>query len=146
MLCLGNELIADDGFGPAVASELRTRSIDADVVESALDGLALLDELVGVDRLVVVDTVATGSATPGSVTVVTEQEIAARPGGWQHALGLFDAIRLARSLGLDAPREVVLVMIEAGDLVCVGGPMTQAVRRSVPRAVSLVEGLVEGEA
>jgi hydrogenase maturation protease len=146
VLCLGNELIADDGVGPAVAAELRNRGADVDLAESALDGLALLDDLVGADRLVVVDAILTGSTAPGSVRVVTEQELAASPGGWQHALGLFDTIRLGRALGLAVPREVVLVVVEAADLVCVGGPLTPEVRGAVPRVASLVEQLLEDDA
>ena len=45
VLCLGNDLIADDGVGPAIAAELRSRSVDAEVTESSLDGLGLLDDL-----------------------------------------------------------------------------------------------------
>lgn len=144
VLCLGNDLIADDGVGPAIAAELRRRSIDAEVAESSLDGLGLLDDLVDVDRLVVVDAISTGRSAPGSITVVGEDGIAAAAGGWQHALGLFDAIALARALGLDAPGEVVLVAVEASDLVRVGGPMTDAVRVAVPGAASIVEDLVKG--
>jgi len=144
VLCLGNDLIADDGVGPAIAAEVRSRTVDAEVAESSLDGLALLDDLVDVDRLVVVDAISTGRSAPGSIIVVSEREIAAAAGGWQHALGLFDAIALARALGLDAPGEVVLVAVEVSDLVCVGGPLTEAVRRAVPEAASIVENLVKG--
>lgn len=142
VLCLGNELIADDGVGPAVAEELRGRSFDAEVVENCLAGLALLDDLLGVERLVVVDAVATGSAPPGTVHVLTEEDVAVSPAGWQHAMGLFESIDLARALGLCAPGEVVLVAVEAGDLVNVGGPLTDAVREAVSMVATLVEDLV----
>lgn len=145
VLCLGNDLIADDGVGPAVAEGLRKHSVDAEVAESCLAGLALLDDLLGVERLVVVDAVGTGSVPPGSVHLFTEEDVAAGPAGWQHAMGLFEAIDLARALGLCAPEEVMLVAVEAGDLVTVGGPLTKEVRGAVDRAVALVEDLVAGK-
>jgi len=145
VLCLGNDLIADDGVGPAVAEELRNHSVDAEVTESCLAGLGLLDDLLGVERLVVVDAVGTGSVPPGSVHVLTEEDVAASPAGWQHAMGLFEAIDLARALALCAPEEVVLVAVEAGDLVTVGGPLTEDVRGAVDRVVAVVEDLVTGK-
>ena len=145
MLCLGNEMIADDGVGPAVAAELRDRSIDAEVAESCLAGLALLDDLLGVERLIVVDAVGTGTVPPGTVRLLTEDEVAASPAGWQHAMGLFESIDLARALGLCAPAEVVLVAVEAGDLVTVGGPLTEEVRGAVGRTVIVVEDLLAGQ-
>ena len=137
MLCLGNEMIADDGVGPAVAAELRDHSVDAEVVESCLAGLALLDDLLGVQRLIVVDAVGTGMAPPGTVRVLTEDEVAASPAGWQHAMGLFESIDLARALGLCAPEKVVLV--------AVGGPLTEEVRGAVGRTVIVVEDLLAGQ-
>ncbi|MCB2223326.1 MAG: hydrogenase maturation protease [Actinobacteria bacterium] len=142
MLCLGNPLVADDAVGPAVAAELRSRLSDAEVVESSLAGLGLLDDLLDVDRLVVVDAVATGRAPAGATHVWAEDDIDASPGGWQHSLGLFEMLGLARALGLHAPRDVVLVGVEAGDLTNVGGPMTPPVGAAVPAVVGVVERLV----
>lgn len=144
MLCLGNPLIADDGMGPAVADELRRRRVAADVAESSLAGLGLLDDLLGVDRLVVVDTVETGAGPPGTLRVVSGDEVEAGPAGWQHAMGLFESLSLARALGLDAPREVLLVAVEAGDLVSVGAPLTPPVRDRIPEVADLVEQMVRG--
>jgi hydrogenase maturation protease len=144
VLCLGNPLVADDGLGPAVAAELRSRTLGAEIVESSLAGLGLLDDLLEVDRLVVVDAVATGTAPAGAAHVWGEDEVTAAPGGWQHSMGVFEMLRLARALGLDAPHEVVLVGVEAGDLATVGGPMTGPVGAAVPAVASQVEGLVRG--
>ena len=142
VLCLGNDLIADDGAGPAVAAVLRRIGVDADVSECDWAGLAMLDLVVGVDTLVVVDVVATGSAPPGSVRVFSETDLASGPAGSQHGLGLFEVLGLARSLGLEVPGSVVVVAIEAGDLVGIGSPMTGAVAAAVPVAAGIVEDLL----
>ena len=44
-----------------------------------------------------------------------------------------------------SPMEVVLVVVEAGDLNGVGGPPTSEVLRVVPRAASIVGEPVEGD-
>lgn len=142
VLCLGNDLIADDAVGPEVACRLRARSLPAEVVESAETGFALLDHVAEVSLLVVVDAVVTGGAAPGTVHVLDEGEIAVTPGGSQHYVGLFEALDLVRHLGQDAPDRVVLVAVEAGDLVTVGGPMTPPVAGVVERVAEIVAGLV----
>lgn len=141
MLCLGNDLIADDGLGPAIARRLRERTPAVDAVESSLTGLGLLDELLGVERLVVVDAVVTGTAEPGAVRVVTESDVEVPRGGSPHYIGLFEALDLGRALRLPVPEEVVLVAVEAGDLSTVGGDLSDDVRAALPGIVDLVAGL-----
>jgi hydrogenase maturation protease len=142
VLCLGNDLIADDGAGPAVAAALRRLGVDAEVDECDWAGLGLLDFVVGIDILVVVDVVATGSVPPGTVRLFTEDDLASAPAGAQHGLGLFEVVGLARSLGLDVPGEVAVVAIEAGDLTSIGAPMSGEVAAAVPVAAGIVGDLL----
>jgi hydrogenase maturation protease len=159
VLCLGNDLIADDALGVVAARRLcdrlavlgaalpgapsfdpaattwtfdHPRSGAVEVVETALTGMYLLEAVVGASRLIVVDSVVTGSAEPGTVDVLGEEDFAGAPaGGSPHYIGLFEALDLARGLGLDVPDEVVIVAVEAGDYFTVGGEMTAAVGAAV---------------
>jgi hydrogenase maturation protease len=171
VLCLGNELIADDAMGVVAARHLcrrlaatgtprpagpafdpaaTVRAFDhpgsgvVEVVESALTGMYLIEAVVGAARLIVVDTVVTGSAPPGTVDVLGEADFAGAPGGSPHYIGLFEALEVARALGLDTPAEVVSVAVEAGDYLTVGGGMTPAVGAAVPEVVDRVLGLIAG--
>jgi hydrogenase maturation protease len=115
-----------------------------EVVETALTGMYLLEAVVGASRLIVVDSVVTGSAEPGTVEVLGEEDFAGAPaGGSPHYIGLFEALDLARGLGLDVPDEVVIVAVEAGDYFTVGGGMTAAVGAAVPVVVDRVLALLE---
>lgn len=173
ILCLGNDLIADDAVGIAAAGFLCRRLAAAgeprpaepafdpaatmrvfdhpragrvEVLETALTGMYLLEAVVGASRLIVVDSVVTGSAEPGTVEVLGEEDFAGAPAGASpHYIGIFDALDLARGLGLDVPDEVVIVAVEAGDYFTVGGAMTSAVAAAVPVVVDRVLALVEGE-
>jgi hydrogenase maturation protease len=142
VLCLGNDLIADDAVGWAVAAELRSRVPGVDVIEEAATGLYLIDDVIGVDRLVVVDAVATGRAEPGTIHVFDETDIEVVPGTSPHYVGLFETLDLVRALGLVAPDEVVLVGVEIADAATIGGAMTDAVHRTLPRVVELVAEMV----
>jgi len=137
VLCLGNDLVADDAVGYEAADELRRRLPGVDVVESSTSGLYLLDEVVGVDRLVVVDAVATGRADPGTVHVFREGDLEVVHGGSQHYVGLFETLELVRALGLEGPDEVVLVCVEVADTLTIGGEITPPVRAALPRLVDV---------
>ena len=67
--CVGNVLRGDDGFGPAVAERLTDLPEGAEVVETGIGGIALLQELLaGCDGLVLIDAVdrASGARAPSS--------------------------------------------------------------------------------
>ena len=144
-LCLGNELIADDAFGILAARALRRRlPAGVEVVETSLSGFYLLDVLSRQGRLVVIDTILTGRAAPGTVYILSEEDVASPPGGSPHYTGLFEALTLLRGLDLPAPAEVVLVAVEAADLTTVGGPVHPAVEAALPQVVCRVEEILEG--
>ncbi len=142
VLCLGNELVADDAFGPLAAGELRRQFPEVEVVESPLSGFYLLDHLLDVGKLVVIDTILTGRAEPGTVHVFSENDVACPPGGSPHYTGIFEALALGRGLELAVPDEVVLIAVEAADLTVVGGPIHPVVRTALPEVVELVEEIV----
>jgi hydrogenase maturation protease len=144
LLGLGNELLADDAFGIRVARQVQCRFGRAvDVVTSSASGFALLDEVTGAARLLVVDTVLTGSVPPGSLRVLTEGQVRAVPGGSPHFLGLFDVLAVARELGMPVPREVVILAVEALDCITFGGAMHAAVESAVSPAVDLLGELLD---
>jgi hydrogenase maturation protease len=145
VLGLGNDLLADDAFGVEVLRELRERlPPEIQTASSIASGFALLDELTGVDRMIVIDTIATGEARPGTVHRWQENDLVAVPGGGPHYVGLFDALRLGRELGLHVPGDVVIVAVEAGDCLTIGGAMTEAVRAAMPVVIESVGELIAG--
>jgi hydrogenase maturation protease len=141
---LGNDLLADDAVGGVVATQVRQSLGDSvDVVFTANTGFSLIDHLLNARRLIVVDSILTGAAEPGSVLVLREQDAETVPGGSPHYIGLFEALALARKLDLPAAEEVVIVAVEAADLTTIGGSMTPALEAAVPGVVELVGSLIE---
>ena len=150
VLCLGNDLLADDALGFRVAHALRRElgtggRSNVDILETPESGFALLDHLQGVRRLVVIDTVVTGRATPGTIYMIEEDEDEdwkAAPGTSAHYVGLFEALRAGRAMSLPVAEEVVILAVEAADVVSVGGSMTEAVEAALPAVVSQVQALL----
>jgi hydrogenase maturation protease len=173
VLALGNELISDDALGIAAARALCRRLADAgpplppglspdpaatvqafhhpgfgrvEVVETALTGMYLLEAVVGASRLIVVDSIVTGACDPGTVLVLREGDFGGPAGSSPHYVGLFEALELARALGLDVPADVVILAVEAGDYRTIGGAMTDPVRAAVPVVVERALAIIEGRA
>jgi hydrogenase maturation protease len=117
VLCLGNDLLADDALGFRVARALRgelgdRRSSSVDIVETPEFGFALLDHLQAVRRVIVIDTVVTGRAEPGTLYRIAEDEDwETAPGASPHYVGLFEALAAGRVLGLRVAEEVVILGI-----------------------------------
>lgn len=120
---VGNPDAGDDAAGPVVARRLGGRETD--------DPTRLLDLWSASDDVIVVDAVSSGAA-PGTIhrfdaTAAPIPERSFR--GSTHALGVGDAIELARALGR-LPRTLVVYGIE-GRAFGTGAPMTPEVAAAV---------------
>ena len=143
VLGLGNDLLADDALGLEAAAALGRRfGGQVDVARSSTSGFDLLDEVVGAGRLLVLDTLATGAAPPGTLFEVREGEVAVAPGGSPHYVGLFEALALGRALGLDVPAEVVILAVEPEDVLTVGGPMSGSVAGTLDALIERASAIV----
>jgi len=142
VLGLGNDLVADDGFGPAVAREcrraLRGRE-DVAVEEASAAGLRLLDLLAGYRRALILDVVRTARVPPGTLLDwPLSGGDRARTLGGSHQCDLLTALALGRALGFELPDEVRLVVAEAEDLETIRESMSPAVAAAARRALALV--------
>ena len=142
VLCLGNELLADDALGAVVAEQLRQILPGTlEVVFTSAMGFDLLDDVLGASRLLVVDTIETGTKPPGTIHLLREEDVQPVPGESPHYIGLFETLKLGRKLQLDVPKDVIIIAVEPADCLTVGGAMTPAVKEAVPLVVNLVQRL-----
>ena len=142
VLGLGNDLVADDGFGPAVARDCRVAlggRGDVAVEEAAAAGLRLLDLLAGYRRALILDVVQTGRVPPGTLL---DWPLPRSAGAWtlggSHQCDLLTALALGRSLGFELPDEIAVVVAEAADLQTIREELSPEVAAAVPRARELV--------
>ena len=143
ILCLGNELLADDAFGQVVAEELRRRFPHMDVVFTTDSGFHLIDYLQEISRLIVIDTILTGAVPPGTLHVLSTSDIKSLPAPSPHYVGLFETLQLARELLLNVPEEVNILAVEAADCLTLGGTMHPAVKSAVGLVAELVAEIAQ---
>jgi hydrogenase maturation protease len=147
VLGLGNDLLTDDGFGPAVAAAcLRELAGDPSVqVRSAsVAGFHLLDLLAGFDRALIVDVVQTGTRPAGTILECPlEKASAGRTLGGSHQMDLATALSLGRRVGLPLPSTVRLLVAEAKDLETFCEALSPELAAAVPLAAARVRQWVE---
>lgn len=141
LLCLGNELLADDKSSYVVAGG-GWRWPDVEVVFTSESGLHLIDYLTETDLLIVVDTIQVGSVPPGTIYVLQPADIESASGPSPHYMGLSETLQLARKLLLEVPKEVIILAVEAADCLTVGGAMHEAVSKSVELVIDVVNEII----
>ena len=146
VVCIGNDLVADDAVGYHLYHLLQKQRLPGDVRVCLLGvgGMALLDELSGEELLVVVDAVQLGS-DPGTVHVLDWDRIPAnqlRPVSG-HGIGVREALQVCRKLYPEkAAGSVFLVGVEGECFDKVGVDPTAAVLRALPEAVRQIMDLL----
>jgi len=115
-----------------------------EVVAAAAGGLALLELILDADRLIVVDSLVSGTAAPGTIHVVRDEEVRVAFGPSPHYTGLWEVLALGRALGLPVPGEVVIIAVETADCTTVGGAMHPAVQGAAANVLRLIGDLIAG--
>lgn len=142
VLCLGNEVLSDDGFGAVAAgrlNQLAEVTERADVIFAPVAGFSLLDLLAGRERVLVVDTMRTGNVPPGTLHrfpagIMTPS----RHLCMSHQISLPTALRLGELLSVSMPARVDVLAVEAEDLETLREELTPAVAAAVDDAILLV--------
>lgn len=144
---LGNPLVTDDSVGLRVAADLRSHVAgrpDVEVTEDYWGGLRLMEQMVGYDRAIVIDAICSG-APPGTIHHLTPGDMPTQRSASSHDMTLSTALTFGRQAGLRLPADeaILLVGIEADDILNFGESCTPAVAAAVPRAVADVLAAVD---
>ncbi len=141
ILGIGNPILSDDGVGFRVVEKLRTalkNRGDVAVKETSLSGLSLLDELMGYERLIIVDAIQTKGGKPGDIYRLFPADFKVGRMAVIHDIGLFSALELARKLDMEVPREMVIFAIEAKDIATFSEECSPEVELAIPQAVDMI--------
>jgi hydrogenase maturation protease len=142
VLGLGNPLVSDDSVGLRVAEALKSLLADLPDVEVSEDywgGLRLMERMIGFDRAIIIDAIRSG-AQPGTVHCLLPESIATQHSASAHDVNLPTALEFGRQAGVSLPKNehIVLVGIEAEDILTFSEQCTPTVEAAIPRAVKTV--------
>jgi hydrogenase maturation protease len=137
VLGLGNDILTDDAVGLRIVESVRgilAGELDIEVRTTTEMGLALLDEIVDRAGIVLVDSVQTGEAPPGSIHEIDSIGLSRVLTTAPHFLGIGETLALGKMLGLAMPREVRIIAVEVADPHTLGTKMTPAIELAVAPA------------
>ena len=145
VLGVGSSILSDDAVGIVVARRLEQRlggrdDVDFGVNEEA--GFTLLEESIGYDRLVIIDSILTGRE-PGTVLRFDLSDLGRTiHSNSPHGMNLATVMELGRAQGMDVPGEVMIYAIEVVDTLTFGEELTPAVAAKVDEIVETIAGEV----
>jgi len=129
---IGNELLGDDGVGILVARAIEQRHLPGvRVLEHSGEGASLMEAWSGVQTVIIVDAVISGSP-PGTIHRFDAARAPLPQNAFQystHAFGLREAVEVARALNL-LPTRLVIYGIE-GKSFAVGEEISAALADAV---------------
>jgi hydrogenase maturation protease len=150
ILCIGNELVHDDGIGIRIGRILMGLPLPADVrVELAPQlGFDLLDTVAGAERVVLVDAMSTGRA-PGTCVTLEGRAIERYSTGASasHSISIAELMELAQRLAPDRdPATLHFVGVEGILFTEYGTQLSPEVEAAIPEAVASVLRVIGADA
>jgi len=145
VLGLGNPILSDDGVGVRVAEAVRTSlppNVPVDVCELSVGGLRLMEQMLGYERVILIDAMQPGHGEPGTFQRLSyDQLVSLCPTQHMtcvHDASLVTALETARRMGLPVPREIVIYAIAVQDVCSFSEELTPAVARTLPAVLTAV--------
>lgn len=144
---LGNPILSNDGVGWVVAQKVAEflGSSDPSVkVESfALAGISLMEQMIGFDRVILIDSLNTGKYNQGEVVTFTLDSLVDLTCGHSasaHDLSLNKALIMGRSMNASLPedKDIYVIALEARHIYEFGETLTPEIKAAVPIAVQEV--------
>jgi len=146
---LGNPILGDDGVGWRIAERVDAQlsnSAFIDVECLAVGGLSLMENLIGYDRVILVDALTTGQYPQGDVFVFPLEDLPNRAIGHlssAHDTTIQNALQVGRSMGAHLPQKITIVAVEAINVYEFSEELTPPVAAAVSVAVQKVLELLQ---
>jgi hydrogenase maturation protease len=147
---LGNPILGDDGVGWRVVEEIARRTVsqpDVEVDCISLGGLSLMERMTGSERVIIVDSIFTGTKPVGTLGLFLLDELPDLSSGHTtaiHDTSLRNALKVGRSMDIPLPadEDVTIVAIESNNVYDFSETLSPPVEAAVPYAVEAVLQLI----
>lgn len=146
IICIGNDLVADDGVGSKVYQQLLKQELPASVrlLFLGLGGLDLIEQMQGEENLIVVDAVQFGvdAGTVHNIAWKDLPHMENRPVSG-HGIGVREALDICRHLYPEKmPKSCSLIGIEGTCFNELGNSLSPDVASAIPQAIKEIEQLL----
>jgi len=136
ILGLGNPILTDDSVGIRIAQEIKAQCSQIDVTEASAAGFRVIDEIIGYDKLLIIDSIKTGKAEPGTLFKFNTEDFRntlhfSSP----HDISFFDAMEIMQAEREKLPSEIEIYAVEVQNTDTFSEQCTTAVEAAIPHVV-----------
>jgi hydrogenase maturation protease len=144
---LGNPIMSDDGVGWVVAKNIQAligvSPPNLHIESFSLAGISLMEQMIGFQRVVLIDSLNTGMHSQGDVLHFTLDVLTDLTHGHSasaHDLSLKKALIMGRSMNVELPEDknIHIIAIEASHVYEFGEVLSPQIEASVPIATQKV--------
>ncbi|MCD6330258.1 MAG: hydrogenase maturation protease [Candidatus Cloacimonetes bacterium] len=139
VLGLGNTILSDDGVGIHIARHIKEKLPEIDMIEASAAGFRVVDEIIGYDKLILIDSIKTKNGQPGTYYKLGIEEFKSTlHHSSPHDMNMFDALQLMKKHNADLPKEIIIYAIEVEDTFTFSEQCTEKVAEVIPEITSII--------
>ena len=143
ILGIGNPILTDDGVGIKIAQKLKEEKAELAVTETSEAGIALLDLIVGYNKLIIIDSIKTERGKPGDLYKLELGDLKpSKDCSSSHGIGIATAFKLGQELEYSMPEFVSIYAVNIKNNSTFGEECTEAVKERIP---FIVKQIIEEE-
>lgn len=133
VLGLGNTILCDDGVGIHIAEYIKNKCSKTEVLEASAAGFRVVDEMIGFDKLILIDSIITNKNVPGTLYKLGPEDFSktahyASP----HDISLFDAFKIVKEQNYHLPEEIKIYAVEVSDIETLSEQCTEEIQQVIP--------------
>ena len=138
---VGNPYRCDDAVGLKVAQNLKDKIDNTNITikSGSIDGLTILDEILGYGKVIFIDSIKTEDGNPGDIYRIKLDPLKNAPSlSVSHGIDFVTALRLGKKFGYKMPESINIYAIEIEDNTSFGEECTEKVNKSIPKVVDKI--------
>lgn len=133
ILGIGNPILTDDRVGIGIALKLKKEKPGLEIIETSETGIALLDFVVGYNKIVIIDSIKTEKGKPGDLYKLELEDLKpASDVSSSHGIGIATAFKLGQKLEYSMPESTSIYAVEIKDNTTFSEEYTREVRERIP--------------
>jgi len=134
ILGIGNPILSDDGIGIKVARKLKEANPELEVEETSEAGIALLDLIVGYDKLIIIDSIKTEQGNLGELYKLELEDLRpAKDFSSSHGIDIATAFEVGKGLRCQMPQCVSIYAVEVENNTTFGEECTEELEKRIPQ-------------
>ena len=133
ILGLGNTILCDDGVGIRIAQEIKRRCKNIDIIEASAAGFRVIDEIIGYEKLILIDSIKTECIKPGTLHKYSFNEFnKTKHHSQPHDISFIEAFEIIKQHGDKVPSIVEIYAVEVSDTTTLSEKCTIEVENAIP--------------